>query len=46
MWKMKLEISKAPVGHSKAGGPYLVPVPQNLSQEDHPNAKPSLAVNG
>lgn len=40
------EISKAPVGYSKAGGPYLVPVPQNLSQEGHPNVKPSLAVNG
>lgn len=40
------EISKAPVGHSKAGGPYLVPMPPNLSQEDHPNVKPSLAVNG
>lgn len=34
------------MGHSKACGPYLVPVPRNVNQEARANVKPGLAVKG
>lgn len=41
------ETQKAPTSQPNVLGPHLVPVTKNLlSQESHPDVKPSLAMNG
>lgn len=39
-------IREVPTSRSKAFVPYLVLMPLNRSQEDHPNVEPSLVMNG